>query len=208
MERLITEIGEVEQIEKSKAITKGEVKSLAKRSRVFRAMQLVKWHLKNDSYRFIKRTVDICAGLVGTMLLLPIMAVVKILYLKDKDKAPILFKQKRVGKNGKIIYIYKLRSMCQNAQEVLKEMLKDEKYREEWKKYQKFENDPRITKVGKFLRRTSLDEFPQFISVLKGDLSLIGPRPLIEGELDEHNGNHEIYESVKPRNNRLVGLQW
>lgn len=198
MERLITEIGEVEQIEKSKAITKGEVKSLAKHSKIFRAMQIVKEHVKKDSYRFIKRAFDICVGAIGTMLLLPIMLVVKIMYLKDNDKAPIMFKQKRIGKNGKYIYIYKFRSMCPNAQEVLKEMLKEEKYRVEWKKYQKFENDPRITKIGKFLRKTSLDEFPQFLSVLKGDLSLIGPRPLIEGELDEHNGNHEIYESVKP----------
>lgn len=166
MERLITEIGEVEQIEKSKAITKGEVKSLAKRSRVFRAMQLVKYHLRNDSYRFIKRTFDICVGVVGTMLLLPIMLVVKIANLKHGDNEPILFKQKRIGKDGKEINIYKIRSMVPNAEQVLEKLMKENyKIKEEYEKNKKLENDPRITKVGAFIRKTSLDEFGQFINI-------------------------------------------
>lgn len=199
MEKLISQI-EVDEGRKivSKSVIKSEVKSMKKVSKLFRTLQILKYNTKSVTYKFIKRTVDICAGVVGTMLLMPIMAVVKIAYIKQGDHAPILFKQKRIGKGGKVINIYKIRSMVPNAQEVLKEMLKQEKYREEWKKYQKFEDDPRVTKVGKMLRKTSLDEFPQFISVLKGDLSLIGPRPLIIGELDEHNGKHEIYESVKP----------
>ena len=86
--------------------------------------------------------------------------------------------------------------MVPNADEVLKELLKKKKYREEWKLNQKFEHDPRITKIGSILRKTSLDELPQLINVLKGDMSLIGPRPLVEGELDEHDGNHALYESV------------
>lgn len=199
MEKVMAQIAEAEDRQTiSKSVIKSEIKSMKKVSKLYRALQIVKYNTKLVTYKFIKRTVDICAGLVGTMLLLPIMAVVKIAYLKQGDRAPILFKQKRIGKDGKEINIYKIRSMVPNAQEVLKEMLKQKKYMEEWKKYQKFENDPRITKIGKMLRKTSLDEFPQFISVLKGDLSLIGPRPLIVGELDEHNGNHEIYESVKP----------
>ena len=80
----------------------------------------------------------------------------------------------------------------------LKELLKNPKYKKEWDKNQKLEHDPRITKIGKIIRKTSLDEVPQFINVFKGDMSLIGPRPLVEGELDAHNGNHEIYEKVKP----------
>ena len=149
-------------------------------------------------YFIIKRLFDIVCSLRGCIFLLPIAIIVKISYLLSGDTKTIFYKQKRIGKNGKFIYIYKFRSMVVNADEVLKELLKDPKYKKEWDENQKIENDPRITKMGKILRKTSLDEVPQFINVLKGDLSLIGPRPLVEGELDAHNGNHEIYEAVKP----------
>lgn len=167
MEKLISQI-EVDEGRKivSKYVIKSEVKSMKKVSKLFRTLQILKYNTKSITYKFIKRTVDICAGVVGTMLLMPIMAVVKIAYIKQGDHAPILFKQKRIGKDGKEINIYKIRSMVPNAQEVLKEMLKQEEYKEEWKKYQKFENDPRITKIGKMLRKTSLDEFPQFINAV------------------------------------------
>ena len=154
--------------------------------------------IRKTLYFIIKRLFDIFCSLVGCIFLLPIALIVKISYLLSGDSKTIFYKQKRIGKNGKFIYIYKFRSMVVNADEVLKKLLKDPKYKKEWDENQKFENDPRITKMGKILRRTSLDEVPQFINVLKGDLSLIGPRPLIEGELDAHNGNHEIYEAVKP----------
>lgn len=154
--------------------------------------------IKRTLYFIIKRLFDIVCSLIGCIFLLPIALIVKISYLLSGDTKTIFYKQKRIGKNGKFIYIYKFRSMVVNADEVLKELLKDPKYKKEWDENQKFENDPRITKMGKILRKTSLDEVPQFINVLKGDLSLIGPRPLIEGELDAHNGNHEIYEAVKP----------
>lgn len=149
-------------------------------------------------YLLVKRLFDIIFSLIGVLFLLPISLVVKICYLLNGDKKTIFYKQKRVGKNGKVFYLYKFRSMVYNADEILKQMLNDPKYKQEWKLYQKIENDPRITKVGNLLRKTSLDEIPQFINVLKGDMSLVGPRPLIEGELDEHNGNHEIYEKVRP----------
>ena len=154
--------------------------------------------IRKTLYFIIKRLFDIICSLIGCIFLLPIALIVKISYLLSGDTKTIFYKQKRIGKNGKFIYIYKFRSMVVNADEVLKELLKDPKYKKEWDENQKFENDPRITKMGKILRKTSLDEVPQFINVLKGDLSLIGPRPLIEGELDAHNGNHEIYEAVKP----------
>lgn len=161
----------------------------------------LKKHLKRIeriTYFSTKRLFDIFASLLGCIFLLPIMLIVKIVNIISKDYNKIFYKQKRIGKNGKKIYIYKFRSMVPNADEVLKELLKDPKYAKEWKENQKLENDPRITKIGKILRKTSIDELPQLINVLKGDMSLIGPRPLVEGELDDHNGNHKIYESIKP----------
>ena len=150
------------------------------------------------AYLCIKRFFDALISLIGCIFLLPIILVVKICNICTGDFNSIFYKQKRIGKDGKFIYILKFRSMVPNADEILKELLKDKKYREEWELNQKFEHDPRITKMGKILRKTSLDEAPQFINVLKGDMSLIGPRPLIEVELDAHNGNHEIYEAMRP----------
>jgi lipopolysaccharide/colanic/teichoic acid biosynthesis glycosyltransferase len=154
--------------------------------------------IERITYFIIKRVFDILCSIFGILMLIPISLVTKICYIAVGDKKSIFYKQKRVGKNGKIIYIYKFRSMVYNADEVLKELLKDPKYRKEWDINQKFENDPRVTKIGKILRKTSLDEIPQFINVLKGDMSLIGPRPLVEGELDAHKGNPMIYQSVRP----------
>lgn len=179
-------------------LARQEIKSILKISKSYRAVQIIKKHIKEVPYKAIKRIIDLCAGIVGMIFLIPILIVVKIVYLINGDKAPVLYKQKRVGKNGKIIKIWKIRSMVYNADEVLKELLKNEDYRYEWSKYQKFEKDPRITKIGKILRKTSLDELPQFINVFKGDMSLIGPRPLVDGELESHNGNHSIYERVRP----------
>lgn len=149
-------------------------------------------------YLFIKRLFDIFVGLLGIIFLIPVSIIVKIINVCNKDFDSMFFCHTRIGKNGKEFKLYKFRSMVPNADDVLKELLKDPKYNDEWKRNQKFDNDPRITKIGKFLRKTSLDELPQFINVLKGDMSLIGPRPLVKGELDEHNGNHLIYESVRP----------
>lgn len=156
------------------------------------------YKIERKLYFFIKRTFDIICALVGCIALIPIAIIIKICYVITGDRKSIFYKQKRIGKNGKFIYIYKFRSMVYNADEVLKELLKDPKYKKEWDLNQKIEHDPRITKIGKILRRISLDELPQFINVIKGDMSLIGPRPLVAGELDAHNGNHEIYESVLP----------
>lgn len=154
--------------------------------------------IKEALYLTIKRLFDIIVGLIGMIFILPLALIVKISYMLNGDFKSIFYKQKRIGKNGKIFYLYKFRTMVYNAEDVLKEMLKEEKWKKEWDKNQKFENDPRITKMGNVLRKTSMDEVPQFINVLKGDMSLIGPRPLVEGELDAHKGNHEIYEAVRP----------
>lgn len=151
-------------------------------------------------YRIIKRLIDIVVGIVGIIILIPITIILYIVNIfADESKGPLFYDQLRVGKNGKYFKIYKFRTMIVGADKILEKYLEgNEKARKEFEKTQKLSNDPRITKLGKFLRKTSLDEFPQFINVLKGDMSLIGPRPLVKGELDAHNGNHDIYESVRP----------
>lgn len=155
--------------------------------------------LRELGYRFIKRIFDIVCGLIGLICLIPLTILVKIISVCSGDHKSIFYTQKRIGKNGREFKLYKFRSMVPNADEILEQTLKMDKVRaEEWKKYQKFEHDPRITKIGNILRKTSLDEVPQFINILKGDMSMIGPRPLVPGELDSHDGNHEIYESVRP----------
>lgn len=154
--------------------------------------------LERYTYFGIKRLFDISCSLIGAVFLLPLIVIVKLCYLFTGDTKSIFYTQTRIGKNGKQFKLYKFRSMVKNADEVLKELLKDPKYKKEWDRNQKFDNDPRITKIGNILRKTSLDELPQILNVLKGDMSFIGPRPLVVGELDSHNGNHQIYESVRP----------
>ena len=148
-------------------------------------------------YLFIKRLIDILCGLIGVIVLIPITIIVKLVYVLTGDKAKIFYRQKRIGENGKEIRIWKFRSMVPNADEVLKELLKDPKYKAEWDANQKFANDPRITKVGRILRKTSIDELPQLMNVLKGDMSLVGPRPLVAGELEKFGGL-KLYQKVKP----------
>ena len=152
---------------------------------------------KQAMYLSIKRVFDIFCGVFGLIILLPLSLIIKVAYLSNGDNKSIFYTQERVGKNGNIIQIYKFRSMVSNADEILEELLKDENYRKEWEMNQKFENDPRITPIGRFLRKTSLDEIPQLINVLRGEMSLVGPRPLVKGELEMHNGL-KLYNRVKP----------
>ena len=155
---------------------------------------------QNIIYRFIKRAIDIFAGLVGVILLIPLMIVVEIIRIaKKENQGPLFYEQLRIGKNGKQFRMYKFRSMCMNADETLKEYLKNnEEARKEFKKYKKLKKDPRITKVGKVLRETSLDEFPQLINVLKGDMSLVGPRPVTDEEVEAYGNLKQKFLSVKP----------
>ena len=148
-------------------------------------------------YLVLKRLMDIAFGLVGVILLIPISAAVKVACLASGDTAKIFYRQRRIGLHGREINIFKFRSMVPNAEEILQEMLKEEHYRREWEENQKFADDPRITRVGKVLRRTSIDELPQLINVLLGDMSLVGPRPLVRDELESHNGLR-LYQKVKP----------
>lgn len=145
----------------------------------------------------VKRLVDIFAGIIGVILLIPITLIIKLVNIASGDSGPMFYRQKRVGQNGKLIRIWKFRSMVMNADEILEELLKDPEYKRQWDENQKFDDDPRITKAGRVLRKTSIDELPQLINVLKGDMSLVGPRPLVEGELEEHGGL-KLYQKVKP----------
>ena len=148
-------------------------------------------------YRYTKRLLDILLSLIGLVFLIPICIVVKIFFLCGGDRKSIFFKQVRVGKDGKLFMMYKFRSMVHNAEELLEELLKYERYRKQWADNQKIDNDPRTTKIGLFLRKTSLDELPQLLNVFKGDMSIVGPRPLVEGELEEHGGS-KLYWKEKP----------
>lgn len=136
--------------------------------------------------QFAKRLIDIIAGIIGCILLIPITIVLKIIFLKNGDKEPLIFTQVRIGKNGKPIKIFKYRSMIPNAEQVLEELMKkDNNIKQEYLKNKKLQNDPRITHIGKKLRETSLDELPQLINVLKGEMSLVGPRPYLFREVED-----------------------
>ncbi len=146
-----------------------------------------------------KRLIDICGGIVGTLILIPLTLVVWMINIFSGDKGPLFYSQERIGKNGKHFKMYKFRSMVVGADEKLKEVLQnDPEARREYMKYRKLKHDPRITKAGNFLRKTSLDEFPQFINVIKGEMSLVGPRAVVDGEIEKFGKNKEIVLSVKP----------
>ena len=150
------------------------------------------------TYSFLKRTVDITASATALLLLSPVFLVTSLAIRKDSD-GPAMFTQKRIGKDGKLFEIYKFRTMVPDADKKLFEMLeKDEKAREEYKVNKKLKNDPRITKVGNLLRKTSIDELPQLINVLKGDMSLVGPRPYLPREKEDMGDYYNTIIESKP----------
>lgn len=149
--------------------------------------------------KIIKRTIDICGALVGIIILFPTTIVIKIANLVKGNKNSIFFSQERIGKDGKLFKLYKFQTMVPNADEYLKKYLdENEEARNEYKKYKKLKDDPRVTDIGKVLRRTSLDEFPQFINVLKGDMSLVGPRPYLPREKDDMVGYYDYIVKCQP----------
>ena len=154
--------------------------------------------VKFNIYLFIKRFVDIFVSLIGMFFLTPIYLIVKIIYVLNGDFDKIMFAHKRIGKNGEEFSMYKFRTMVPNALEILDELLKDPKYLKEWQENHKFEHDPRVTKIGNILRKTSLDELPQFINIFLGDMSLIGPRPMIKEEVDDYGKRKLDLLSVRP----------
>lgn len=159
-----------------------------------------KVELKKVLYKVIKRGIDVLGGLVGCVLLVPITVGVYIarIVLKEND-GPMFYEHLRYGKGGKKFRIYKFRSMCIDADKKLKSYLEqNEEARKEFEENHKLKDDPRITKLGKFIRKTSIDELPQFINVLKGDMSLIGPRPIVDGEIEKYGDNRDKFLSVRP----------
>lgn len=157
-------------------------------------------NIKLKIENIVKRVVDICGGLIGTIVLIPLTIIIYIarIVLHEND-GPIFYDQLRIGKNGKVFKMYKYRSMVIGADEKLFKYLEEnEEARLEYKKYKKLKNDPRITKVGKFIRKTSLDEFPQFINVLIGDMSLVGPRPYLPREKEDMGEYYDYIIKTRP----------
>ena len=149
-------------------------------------------------YFSIKRLFDIVFSLLGIMFLLPISLIVKISYVLSGDYKTIFYTQSRIGHKGKEFKFYKFRTMIPDADKELEKILKENKeLAKEYKKNKKLKNDPRITKMGKFLRNSSLDEFPQFINVLIGDMALIGNRPYLPREKKDMGKYFNDIVSVK-----------
>lgn len=151
--------------------------------------------MKRIYYPLIKTILD---KIIAIILIFPAVAICAIIgiFIKLDSKGPILFKHKRIGKNGKPIYVYKLRTMLNGAEELKNNFTEEQK--KEFEQNFKLKDDPRITKLGKKLRKLSLDELPQLINLLKGELSFVGPRPITEKEIELYGDKKEELLSIKP----------
>lgn len=155
-------------------------------------------NLERRFNRIIKYLFDMIVTIVGTICISPLLIAIAIWIYKDSP-GPVIFKHIRVGKDGKEFPCYKFRSMCIDAKEKLEELLQNNpEARAEWERDFKLKHDPRITKSGAFLRKTSLDELPQLFNVLKGEMSLVGPRPIIKAEMERYGEHIDDYLMVRP----------
>jgi Undecaprenyl-phosphate galactose phosphotransferase WbaP len=155
------------------------------------------WNLK------IKRFMDMVFVCAGGIFILPFLLIIALL-IKITSPGPVLYRHKRLGMNGKYFYAYKFRSMVIDAHERLQQLLEtDAEIKKEWEQNHKLAKDPRITGIGRFLRRTSIDEFPQLINILKGEMSLVGPRPIVDEEKEKYGEDFNRIFSVRPG---LTGL--
>ena len=146
-------------------------------------------------YLFFKRAMDIIGSLCGIILLSPLLIIVALAIKIEDPKGSIFFSQQRCGKDNKLFPMYKFRSMVSNAEELLEELME---HNEMDGPVFKIKDDPRITRVGKFIRKTSIDELPQLFNILKGDMSIVGPRPAIPHEVAEYSHYHKQRLLVKP----------
>jgi Undecaprenyl-phosphate galactose phosphotransferase WbaP len=156
------------------------------------------WRTSSFQYRVIKRIFDVVVLLACLPLLLPLFAIIALL-VRVGSPGSIFYRQTRIGRFGRQFRIWKFRSMHVNADAILAEHLRNNPAAaQEWKECHKLRNDPRITKIGKFLRRSSLDELPQLINVLKGEMSLVGPRPIVAAEIPKFRESYFFYTSARP----------
>lgn len=166
-------------------------------------------------YNFVKRVFDIVCSLVLLICLSPIFLIIALLIVIDDHTGSPIFVQKRCGKNGKLFNLYKFRTMCPDAEKKLDKL--QEKNEMDGPVF-KIKNDPRITRLGKFLRATSIDEFPQLINILKGDMSFVGPRPALPKEVEQYNALHKVrlmvmpgltcYWQIEPNRNSITFEEW
>lgn len=150
---------------------------------------------KDTFYLLIKRVMDIFGALAGLIIFSPLFILIPILIKRNDPMGSVIFKQIRVGENGKTFCIYKFRSMVENAEQLLDNLLDRN---DTTGAMFKMKEDPRITKIGRFLRKTSLDELPQFVNILKGEMSLVGPRPPLPREVKEYTDYDKQRLLVKP----------
>ncbi|MGM0218366.1 sugar transferase [Enterococcus sp. AZ126] len=157
--------------------------------------------IKNDFgrqslfFRLFKRVIDIIGSLFGLIVLSPVFLIVTFLIRKEDPNGSVIFSQKRVGKKGRLFTMYKFRSMCTDAEEQLHDLIELNEIKGAMFK---IKDDPRVTKIGKKIRKTSIDELPQLLNVLKGEMSLVGPRPPLQREVAEYSQHDMQRLSVKP----------
>ncbi|KRD84534.1 multidrug MFS transporter [Bacillus sp. Root147] len=150
---------------------------------------------EKEAYILLKRIMDISGAIIGIIITSLLLIIVALAIKLEDPKGPVIFSQKRIGKNGKEFNMYKFRSMVTDAEFKLKELLE---LNETTGAMFKMKNDPRVTRVGKLIRKTSIDELPQFFNVLKGDMSLVGPRPPLPREVKDYNDYHKQRLLVVP----------
>ena len=153
---------------------------------------------RKEMYKFIKNFFDLIFAIHILLIGFPLFILIALL-IKLSSRGPIFFLQERVGKNNKPFYCIKFRTMNPEAEDILENLINsNEKLKEEFNKTHKLKNDPRITKIGKFLRKTSLDEMPQFINVLRMEMSVVGPRPIVKEEISKYGSSIKQVLSIKP----------
>ncbi|MBF8984604.1 sugar transferase [Lutibacter sp. B2] len=153
---------------------------------------------ERESYGYLvsKRLIDIIGSLIGLIALSPLFLIISIRIKLEDPKGAVFFGHKRVGENGEMFKCWKFTSMIHNAEEIMKNFTTEQK--KEFAENFKLKDDPRITKIGNLLRKTSLDEFPQLWNILKGEMTLVGPRPIVTAELEKYGKYEENLKSVKP----------